>query len=1161
MNVSLRNLTLDDKYTEPEGPIYLTGSQALVRLALNQLRRDEAAGLRTACYISGYRGSPMHNVDKELWRAARLVEGERIHFQPGVNEDLAATSCWGSQQANMYPGARHDGVFAIWYGKGPGLDRSIDAIRHANLGGTSAHGGVLAVVGDDPAMRSTDVPAASETMFADLVMPMLYPATVQEILDYGVLGWEMSRFSGAWVGFKVTSDTVDAAAAVDGGAERLRIVRPNFAFPPDGVSIRAGDSWLLQEPRLRRHKIPAALAFARANGLNRRVIDGRRRRFGIVAAGKTAMDVGQALRDLGLDEKAAAGIGISFLKIGMPFPLDTETVRNFADGLEEVLVVEEKRRFMETRIRDALYDLPEGRRPRVVGRTDETGEMLLPECGEFGPDEVARVLARRLARFHASDQVTQRLAFLDAKAARLEGRADLAIARIPYFCSGCPHNTSTRVPEGSQAQGGVGCHFMATYMDRSTGAHTHMGGEGANWIGNAPFTETNHVFQNLGDGTYFHSGLLAIRACVAAGVNITYKILFNDAVAMTGGQPHDGVLTPMSISAQVHAEGVKRIVVVSDAPEKYAIDAGFAPGTRIEHRRQLDRVQRELRETAGVTVLIYDQTCAAEKRRRRKRGEMVDPARRIFINHRVCEACGDCSRTSNCLSVLPLTTALGTKRIIDQSSCNKDYSCAEGFCPSFTNVIGATPRRAAAGVEVPRELTLLPEPQPPALPDGGSYNILVTGIGGTGVVTIAALVTMAAHLEGKTFSTIDQFGMAQKGGAVTSHVRIAEAENGLGAVRLASGDADLVLGCDSLVTGSELALTVIDPKRTRVVVNAHQAITGQFAMNPDLAFPSQALDARIRAEAGAGMVDVLNATRLATFLLGDAIASNLFMLGFAYQKGLVPVSAAALSRAIELNGLAVEMNKTAFEWGRRAAHDLAAVEALLGGGAVASAEPVPETLEEIVAHRMAALTGYQDEAYAARYEAVVRRVEAAEGKLAGGARGLAEAVARNLHKLMAYKDEYEVARLYSEPAFREELAARFEGIERLELLLAPPLLTRPDPLTGEIAKRTFGPWIFPVLRGLSRLKGLRGTALDIFARTEERRSERALICEYEAIVEELLGRLEEQNVALAVAIAEVASTIRGFGHVKAANIAAARAEWARLMEAWRSDSPMPQAAE
>ena len=1156
MNIALKPVELDDKYAAERGVVYLTGSQALLRLAMNQRRRDAARGLDTACFISGYRGSPMHNVDKEIWRAKRFVLDDRIHFQPGINEDLAATACWGSQQSNMYPGARHDGVFALWYGKGPGLDRSIDAIRHANLGGTSALGGVLAAVGDDPAMKSTDVPAASETMFSDLLMPCLYPASVQEILDYGILGWELSRFSGAWVGFKMMAETVDAAAPVDCDPERLKIVHPNFDFPADGVSIRAGDVWLQQEPRHRNHKLPAARAFARANEINRRIIDGPGRRYGIISSGKAAMDTRQALIEFGLDEVSAADIGISFLKIGMPFPFDAETVRNFADGLEEILVVEEKRRFLESRVRDALYDLPEGRRPRVIGRRDETGTMLLPECGEFGAEEIARALAPRIAHFHTSERIAARLEFLDAKARRLAEREALSIARMPYFCSGCPHNTSTRVPEGSQAQGGVGCHFMSTYMNRDTGAHTHMGGEGANWIGNAPFTHTKHVFQNLGDGTYFHSGLLAIRACVAAEVNITYKILYNDAVAMTGGQPVDGPLSPMSISRQVAAEGVKRIVVVSDEPDKYGAGADFAPGASFEHRRELDRVQRELRDIPGVTVLIYDQTCAAEKRRRRKRGAMIDPPRRIFINDAVCEGCGDCSRTSNCLSVLPLETPLGRKRMIDQSSCNKDYSCAEGFCPSFVNVIGAVPRKSGGGRAVPRALSLLPEPSLAKLPDDRPYSLLVTGIGGTGVVTIAALLTMAAHMEGKAFSTIDQFGMAQKGGAVTSHVRIAADEGLLGALRLGVGSADLLLGCDSLVTGGELALAVIDPDRTRVVVNSRQSITGHFALDPDLQFPEADLYGRIREEADTGRLDVLDATRLATALLGDSIATNLFMLGFAYQKGAIPIGAATIGRAIELNGLAIEMNKQAFLWGRRAAHDLAAVEALLDGPA-----PAPETLDEIVAHRRADLVGYQDEAHAARYEALVRRVAAREGEQLGAPGPLSLAVARNLHKLMAYKDEYEVARLYSDPAFREKIEARFDGVERLELLLAPPLISRPDPVTGRIAKRAFGPWIFTALRVLAGFKGLRGGAFDIFGRTEERREERALVGEYEGLVAQLADRLTADNHALAVAIAEVPATMRGFGHVKRANVAAGRAEWDRLMEIWRGERPLPQAAE
>jgi indolepyruvate ferredoxin oxidoreductase len=1162
LNIALRQVSLDDKYVSEDGPIYLTGSQALLRLTMNQLRRDEAAGLDTAAFISGYRGSPMHNVDKELWRAKRFVQSDRIHFQPGVNEDLAATSCWGSQQANTFPEAKHDGVFAMWYGKGPGLDRSIDAIRHGHLAGASAHGGVLVAVGDDPAMKSTDVPAASETMFADLLMPMLYPSTVQEIVDFGLLGWEMSRFSGAWTGFKVIADTIDGAAVVPADPHRLKIVRPNFDFPSDGVSIRAGDHWLLQEERLRRYKLPAALAFARANGVNRRVIDGANRRYGIISSGKAAMDVHQALRELGLDAASAAAAGISFLQMGMPYPFDRDTVWQFADGLEEILVVEEKRRFLETRVRDALYDMPDHRRPHVLGRRDESGEILLPEHGEFGPEEVARVIARRITPIYASERIAARIAFLDRKAEAARNREALSVTRMPYFCSGCPHNTSTKVPEGSRAQGGVGCHYMATYMDRNTGAHTHMGGEGANWIGHQPFTHTDHIFQNLGDGTYFHSGLLAIRACIAAKINITYKILFNDAVAMTGGQPVDGPLTPMSISHQVHAEGAVRIVVVSDEPEKYASKSMFASGTEIYHRRKLDWIQRSLRETEGVSILIYDQTCAAEKRRRRKRGEMPDPDRRMFINHRVCEGCGDCSRTSNCLSVLPLETPYGRKRRIDQSSCNKDYSCAEGFCPSFVNVLGARPRKSGSQAASSVSLPPLSEPSLPSLAQDDCFNILVTGIGGTGVVTIAALLTMAAHMEDKSFSTIDQFGMAQKGGAVTSHIRIAGSEQALGAMRLSAGSADLILGCDSVVTGGELSLATIDPERTRLVVNEHRAITGQFALNPDLAFPDMDLRRRIDSEAGEGMADYLNATHLATALLGDSIATNLFMLGFAYQQGLIPVSAGAICRAIELNGLAVDMNKSAFEWGRRAAADRDAVNDAAGIGAIeTTGGDVPESLEDLMAYRSSELTAYQDASYADRYRQTVNRIAAAEENVSDSVGRLAQAVAQNLYRLMAYKDEYEVARLYADPSFRRDLEQQFEDIDRLEVLLAPPLLSRPDPETGRIEKRVFGPWIFPAMGLLARFKKLRGTMFDPFGRTEERRMERALIGEYEAIINEVAEGLSAENLRLALALVEVPDIIRGFGAIKADNVAAARAEWAALLADWRGGTPMSQAAE
>ena len=1149
---------LDERYERESGAVYLTGSQALVRLALMQKARDRRAGLHTGCFISGYRGSPMHNADKELWRANAFLGRADIHFQPAVNEDLAATACWGSQQINLFPGARYDGVFAIWYGKGPGLDRSVDAIRHANLAGTAPHGGVLAVVGDDHGMKSSDVPATSEPTFMDLMMPVLYPASVEEILEYGLYGFALSRFCGAWVGLKTVADTLDTAVSIviDSPEWPSIVVPADFEFPPDGVHIRLPDPWVGQEARLRRDKMGAALAFARANRLNRRLVDPREARLGIVASGKAALDVMQALADLGLDERAAGTLGIRVLKVAMPHPADLDALRAFADGLDEVLVVEEKRRIIETQIKDALYALPDGRRPRVVGRRDETGAPLLSEVGELSVDAVTRAVARCIGRFHRSGRMRERLAFLDRKDAERRRRNTLAVTRLPYFCSGCPHNRSTRIPAGSRAHGGVGCHYMATYMERDNFTHTQMGGEGATWIGQAPFVDTPHVFQNLGDGTYYHCGLLAIRACIAAGVNITYKILYNDAVAMTGGQPVDGPLDPMRISHQVRAEGAGRIVVVSDEPEKYAGSRGrFAAGTRIEHRRALDRVQRDLRETPGVSVLIYDQTCAAEKRRRRKCGRLPDPPRRVFINERVCEGCGDCSTQSNCLSVVPLDTEFGRKRRIDQSSCNKDFTCTEGFCPSFVTVHRATPRRLTGGVRVPAHLRDLPEPAQPALAEGAPYGILVTGIGGTGVVTVGAMITMAAHLEGRACSSVDQFGMAQKGGAVTSHLRIAARPADIRAVRLNAGAADLLLGCDALVAGSDLALDTIAPGRTRVIVNRHEAITGHFTRDPDTVFPSRDIASRLEAAAGRRQVDFIDGTRIAAGLMGDAIATNLFMLGYAWQKGLVPVSRAGIERAIELNAVAVKSNCDAFRWGRCAAVDLPAVAALVEPGGAAPAPRAPGAdIDALVERRAADLVRYQDRAYAERYRALASEARRAEARRAAGKRGFAEAVARGAYKLMAYKDEYEVARLYTDGAFASELERHFEGDFRLEFHMAPPLFASRDPDTGIPRKRRYGAWMMRALRVLAKLRRLRGTRFDPFGYREERRTERRLVEEYESTVRELARALDYENHRLAVDIASLPEGIRGYGHVKAEHLARVQARRAELLDAWRAPS-------
>ena len=1134
--MQLQSVALDDKYASTEGHVHITGTQALVRLAMLQSMRDRAEGLNTACYISGYRGSPMHNIDKELWRTERLLSASQINFWPAVNEDLAATAIWGTQQANAFGDGTVDGVFSMWYGKGPGLDRSMDAIRHGHMAGSSQHGGVLVVVGDDHALTSTDAPAAHEYAFAELMMPLLYPAGVQDIVDYGLYGWALSRFCGSWVGFKAIPDTVDASITLRADPSLPQIAIPtDFPMPTGGLNLRIPDVWADQEARHRLHKLDAAVAFARANELNQVVLTSPKPRYGIIASGKAYNDVRQSLRDMGISDRIAADIGITVLKVAMPYPFDRQTVEAFASGLEEVFVVEEKHRMMETAVRDALYSLPDSLRPRVIGQQDDTGAVLLPQWPEITPEDVTKALGKRIAHFHDTPTVRDRLSFIDAKRQQRASRDALSITRQPYFCSGCPHNSSTRVPQGSRALGGVGCHFMSTYMERENVTHTHMGGEGLTWVGQSKFVDTEHVFQNLGDGTYYHSGLLAIRGCIAGDVNITFKILFNDAVAMTGGQPVDGPLSPALISNQVFAEGVRKIFVVSDEPEKYIGVEQFAPGTVVEHRRALDQVQRECRNYKGVSVLIYDQTCAAEKRRRRKKGILEDPSRRVFINDRVCEGCSDCSAKSNCLSVLPIDTAFGRKRMIDQSACNKDYSCAEGFCPSFVSVIGGRPKKAGAGIQPPAHLVALPEPNRPNFDDGNVYSILVTGVGGTGVVTIGALITMAAHLEGQHFSAVDQFGMAQKGGAVTSHIRLAAQPQDIHAVRLNAGAADLVLGCDSLVTGADLALGTMALGRSRVILNTHEQITGHFTRNPDLEFPAQALNARIATAAGPEQVDALDASFIATRLLGDSIASNLFMLGYAYQHGLIPVSSTAIERAIEINAVAVEMNKEAFVWGRRAARDLDAVTGLAQADLHCEA-PEAETGAALVARFEQELLAYQDAKYANRFVSSITALQEAEARLGMGQHTLSDAAARSLFKLMAYKDEYEVARLHTDGRFESTLREKFEGDFEVKYHLAPPLFSKRDPTSGHLLKRTYGSWMKYPMRWLANARTLRGTAFDIFGYTQERRKERALIVQFELALQQIAATVSSTDYAWAIEVAELPDLVRGYGHVKDSNI-------------------------
>ena len=1142
-------VSLDDKYTLDKGRAYMTGIEALVRLPILQHQRDLERGLNTACFISGYRGSPIGGLDQALWKAEKFTKAHNIHFLPGVNEDLAMTAVWGSQQVGLFPGAKYDGVFGMWYGKGPGLDRSMDVLKHANAFGTSRYGGVLAVVGDDHACKSSTLPHQSDHMFVGATCPVLNPANVQEILDLGVFGWELSRYSGCWVGLKAITENMDAAISAEIDPGRVKVSIPeDWELPPDGVHTRWPDTPMAQEERLQRHKIYAARAFARANNLDQIVLDSRNARLGIITTGKSYLDTLQALADLGIDERLARKIGIRIYKVGMSWPLEPVMAHKFAEDLEEILVIEEKRSVIEDQLTGQLYNWPVHRRPRVVGEYDENRELLVTNLGELTPAMIARVIAARISRFFDSESIRQRLTFLEAKEATL-AKPHLRAERKPWYCSGCPHNTSTVVPDGSRAYGGIGCHYMATWMDRGTETFTQMGGEGATWLGQAPFTETPHVFQNLGDGTYFHSGLLAIRAAVAAGVNITYKILYNDAVAMTGGQPLDGQLSVEQIVEQLRAEGIRRIALVSDQPELYrGSDVSGFDGISVSHRDRLDEIQRELRKTPGCTALIYAQTCAAEKRRRRKKGLLADPPKRAFINDAVCEGCGDCGVQSNCLSIIPKQTLLGRKRAIDQSACNKDFSCLRGFCPSFVTVHGGRLRKHN-GVDDADSWAEPPEPS--KLPVEDDYSILITGIGGMGVLTVGSVLGMAAHIEQRGISVLNQTGLAQKFGAVTGHVRIAGSKKQIYSVRIPAGEANLLLGADLVVSAGDDSLAKLNREISHAVVNSHLSPTADFTRNADAVFPIHELKQSIIAEIDPEHGHFVDATRIATALLGDAIFANFFLLGLAYQQGLVPLVAASIEEAITLNGVAVDKNIQAFLWGRRYAIDAGAVRRAAGMDSSREGDLKVE-LADLLAALGDELALYQDRTLSESYLQTVERVQQAERELHPGAGAdelhLTEAVARNYFKLLAYKDEYEVARLYSNGEFEKALAEQFEGDYKLRFHLAPPLLAHRDPNSGRPQKREFGAWVMPLFRVLARMKKLRGGAFDIFGYSAERKAERALIAQYEADIARLIAGLEADNLERALEIARLPQKIRGFGPVKLASIDAVAGERQRLWQ-------------
>jgi len=1159
---ALRSVTLDDKYARDRGPVFLTALQALVRLPMLQRSRDRVAGLNTAGYVSGYRGSPLGGLDQAFWQARQHLEAHHVVFEPGVNEDLAATSIWGTQQLALFRGARYDGVFGMWYGKGPGVDRSGDVLKHANFAGTARHGGVLAVAGDDHAAKSSAHAHQSEHIFKACAMPVLAPASVQDILDFGQHGWAMSRYSGCWVALKLVGDLAESSASVVLDPDRVAITLPtDFELPADGLNLRWPDPVYAQEYRMHQYKVYAALAYARANRLDRIVWDTRRARLGIITAGKSYLDVRQALDDLGIGEAEAREIGIRLYKVGMTWPLEAEGVRRFAEGLEEILVVEEKRHLIEYQLKEELYNWREDVRPRVVGKFDEKGEWalphgewLLPPLMEHTPAIVARAIAARLARFYTSSRISDRLAFLGEKEKAL-ARTPTALARPPWFCPGCPHSGSTRVPDGSVALAGVGCHLMAMWMGRETQTVSHMGGEGATWTGARRFTDTPHVFVNMGDGTYYHSGSLAIRAAVAAQTPVTYKILYNDAVAMTGGQPVEGPLSVPRIARQLADEGVERIVVVAEEPERYGRDAGLPPGVPVLPRDALDRVQRELREYRNVSAIIYDQTCAAEKRRRRRRGEHADPARWVWIDPEVCENCGDCAAKSNCLAVVRVETPLGTRHAIDQHACNRDYSCLAGYCPALVTVEGGRPRKpATASLDESRLSPSLSSLPVPVIPDAVEpYAILVAGIGGTGVVTIGAVLGMAAHLEGKGATVLDQAGLAQKGGAVASHVRICAAPDKLHAARIATGEANAVLGCDLVTAASCETLARVRGGLTRAVVNVAPTATGDLLLHPERRFPADELRRTVEQALAPGAAAFVDANRLAAALTGDTITANMLLLGYAWQRGLVPLSEAAILRAVELNGVAVELNKRAFRWGRRAAAHPQSVAQVVGG------EAAPAGLDALVADRAQRLVAYQDGRLAERYRRLVARVQAVEAERLGTS-ALAEAVARGYFRLLAHKDEYEVARIFASPAFRARLDAAFEGGYRLRWHVAPTWLGTRDARTGEARKRALGGWAAPAFAVLARLRGLRGGPLDPFAREAEHRSARALREEYEATIDSLLGRLCADNHSIAIELAALPERVRGFGPVRARALERARKRHAELLHALATGAPPPAAA-
>ncbi|MGE4612211.1 MAG: indolepyruvate ferredoxin oxidoreductase family protein [Paracoccaceae bacterium] len=1112
--VKLKDL-LEEKYNLEVPVVFATGIQILVRLCLAQAHLDATNGIHTAGYVTGYRGSPLGAIDAQFEAAKKKLLPNRIQFEPCLNEDLAATALWGTQQAELHGEGAYDGVFGLWYGKGPGVDRSGDALRHANLSGTSEMGGVLAAFGDDHTCESSTTSHQSEYAFVDAMIPVLNPSNIQELFDYGLMGWAMSRYAGTWVGLKCVKDNVESTASVNVGISDFSPILPE---KDKSLSIRRGDTPQEQEKRLHNEKIPAAQAFARANRLDRQVWPkGEETKIGIVSTGNSYSDTLQALSELNLTQANAPGLAI--YKVGMVWPLEPKGIEEFAEGLDLVIVVEEKRGLIEDQIRSILFNKP--RNPIIVGKRDEDGMTLFQSAGALDPLDIARQISKRMTT-HLGQEFEEPLKWMDVEA------FDTNISdvrRTPYFCAGCPHSTSTNLPEGARGYAGIGCHFLSQFMDRRVEGYTHMGGEGANWIGESKFSTRKHMFQNIGDGTYNHSGILAIRAAADAGVTMTYKILNNDAVALTGGQALEGGLNSVDILNEVLAAGAIRAVLVSDNPSRHTGKLAPPKGVDVFHRDDLNKVQTELSRIEGLTVIVYDQTCAAENRRRRKRGTLVDPKRRVFINKDVCEGCGDCGVQSNCVAILPDETADGRKRKIDQSACNKDFSCLKGFCPSFVTVEGGELRRPTVEAV---DISKLPENNTDL---NRVFSIVLTGIGGTGVVTVGAVIGMAAHIENKGCGIIDMAGLAQKGGAVVSHIKLAPKPNDISTIRVSGGDADLVLACDSLILADPTVARTIRRGKTGVIINSHETMTGAFLRDRDFKLPTDDIVHRFIDAAATDKGHAVNSSQLATALMGNSIAGNMFLLGFAHQNGLIPLSVASISAAIKVNGVAIAMNQASFDWGRMAAHDL---DFVINAANATQTNEVTETLPAKIERRAASLSKYQNEAYAARYLNLTTRLTAKDQEINGTASQLSEIVALVAYRIMAYKDEYEVARLHSDGQFDKAISDQFTGDFKLNYHMVPPILSRVDRNTGRPKKRAFGPWMRHVFKILARLKPLRGTWADPFGKSVERRRERSMIGEYEEIVDHIIATLTADSSVAAVALAGLAGEIKGFGPVKMA---------------------------